>query len=116
MNDIDTYLQNIPMINPRLDYQVDDGKLVVYFKHQSRIQRILRKLGFKIPEKTTLDFDPISQFVFEHIDGKRNIHQIGQLVSNHFGDAAEPLYERLVTYIDFLESEKRWVLFVNKMK
>lgn len=116
MQEIDPYLLNVPMVNSKLDFDISNNQLTVRFQHQSRIQKILRKIGFKIPTETILDFDEISQFVFQQIDGQRNIYEIGQLVSKKYGEQAEPLYERLVTFIDYLESTKRWVLFKNKIK
>lgn len=111
----DIYLKNIPVIKDSLDYYIKDDLVYVNIENNHRIQRAFRKLGFKISKQTTIDFDTYSSFVFKQINGKNDIYQIGQLVSKEFGQDAEPLYERLVTFIDFLEDNKRWVLFTNKM-
>lgn len=39
-----------------------------------------------------------------YIDGARTIYDISELVHEHFGDKAEPLYKRLVQYFKTLES------------
>lgn len=111
----DKYLANIPIIKDGLDYYIEDNIVFVRLANKHRIQRSLRKIGFKIPKDTIIDFDTYSSFVFLQIDGKKDIYQIGQNVKNHFGEDAEPLYERLVTFIDFLEDNRRWVMFKNKM-
>lgn len=112
----DIYLQNIPVINSELDYSVTNGIVYVHILNNHFIQRVFRKLRFKVTNKTTIDFDQYASFVFLQIDGKRNIYDIGQIVKAHYGEDAEPLYERLVTFIDYLEDTQRWVLFKNKIK
>lgn len=117
MNDInDPYLQNVPMIKEDLIYKNSNGLIYVIFKNDKKPQKFFRKLGFKIPLESSIELDEYSSFVFSQIDGKRNIYQIGMLLKAQFGDDAEPLFERLVTFIDFLEDSRRWVLFKNKMK
>ena len=37
-------------------------------------------------------------------DGEKDIAALGVLVKEHFGDAAEPLYERLAKYFQILDS------------
>ncbi len=111
----DIYLQNIPRIKDTLEYKVDNNKVSVMIDNNHRIQRFFRKLGFKIATQTSIDLDQYSSFVFLQIDGQRDIYTIGQNLKLEFGADAEPLYERLVTFIDFLEDNRRWVLFTNKM-
>ena len=43
-----------------------------------------------------IELDDFGTFVWHSIDGVRSIYDIGQLVKEHFGDKAEPLYERFV--------------------
>ena len=46
----------------------------------------------------------MGSFVWPLIDGERNITDIGVFVKEHFGEKAEPLYERLAKYFKVLES------------
>lgn len=111
----DVYLQNIPIVKETVEYQVEDGIVSVMIDNNHRVQRFFRKLGFKIAKQTSINLDQYSSYVFLQIDGKRDIYTIGQNLKAEFGADAEPLYERLVTFIDFLEDNRRWVLFTNKM-
>jgi hypothetical protein len=43
------------------------------------------------------------------------VYEIGQRVKEQFGDKAEPLYERLSTYIKILH-ENKFVVYMNKIK
>ena len=49
------------------------------------------------------------------MDGERSVYAIGQLVHSAFGEAAEPLYERLCRYIKTLH-DNHYVVYVNKLK
>ena len=44
------------------------------------------------------------------IDGKRSVDDIAMVVKNHFGDGAEPLYERLILFFKALHRNKFVVL------
>ena len=46
----------------------------------------------------------MGSFVWPIIDGERDIISIGEDVKAHFGEKAEPLYERLAKYFQILES------------
>lgn len=112
----DVYLQNIPMVKDNFTYTYKDNIITVRFEHNNKVQRAFRRVGFKIPEQTTLDFDEYSSLVFMQIDGQKSIYEIGQILHKQYGKDVEPLYERLVTFIDFLEDQKRWIVFKNKLK
>lgn len=111
----DIYLQNIPVINQHLNYQINNNIVTIEIENKHRIQRVFRKLGVKVPEATTYSMDEYSSIVFQLIDGKLSIYQIGQVINNQYPELSDELYERLVAFIDLLETNS-WVLFKNKMK
>ncbi len=116
MNDHeDIYLQNIPVINKHLNYQITDNIVTIEIENKHRIQRIFRKLGVKVPKTTNYTMDQYSSIVFQLIDGKRNIYQIGQIINKRYPELSTELYERLVSFIDLLETNS-WVFFKNKMQ
>ncbi len=116
MNDHDDiYLRNIPIIKDTLNYQVEDGVVKVIIDNNKLLHRFFRKLRFKVANNTSITFDQYSSFVFLAINGERSVYEIGKLVKLKYGDECEPLYERLVTFIDFLEDDRRWILFKNKL-
>ena len=47
--------------------------------------------------------EKMGSFIWPLIDGKRTVYDIGQKVSEQFGDKAEPLYPRLTLYIRTLK-------------
>ena len=46
----------------------------------------------------------MGSFIWPLIDGEKSILEIGEYVETHFGEKANPLYERLAKYFQILES------------
>ena len=65
--------------------------------------RIFQKL-FKKPKISYIHLDEFGSNVFQLIDGKRNIIEIGRLFKEKFGDDVEPLYERLAKFFQIISS------------
>ena len=57
-------------------------------------------------EVSRIHLDTNGSFVWEQIDGVRDVSAIGALVEEHFGEAAHPTYERLSKFFQILESYK----------
>jgi len=61
---------------------------------------------FKKPKISYIHLDEFGSFVWNVIDGEKDITEIGKLVEEHFGEKANPLYPRLAKYFQILESYK----------
>ena len=107
----DPYLILIPSISDTVEFKLEgeNQNVVVYIKQDKKLQKFFRKLKFKIPEYKTIKFDEYSSSVFKLIDGKTTIYEIGIKLQEQYGDGVEPLYERLVTFIEYLTVQSRWV-------
>lgn len=100
------YLDYIPKKSDRIDWkEKEDGLIQIIIYRDSLFEKIVRKLFFT-PDRYKLDLDEMGSFIWNHIDGKRNIYEIGQLVENEFKDEAEPLYERLAKFMNILINNK----------
>jgi hypothetical protein len=53
-----------------------------------------------------VNLDTIGTKVWNTIDGKRTIKEIGQILKNDMGDAVDPVYERLSQFIISLQRYK----------
>ena len=85
-------------------FTVDENSIVTLeIENKGVFNKIAQKL-FKKPKISYIHLDEMGSFVWPYIDGKRDITEIGVLVREHFGDKAEPLYERLSQYFKTLES------------
>lgn len=62
-------------------------------------QKLLHK-----PKISYIHLDEFGSFVFQQMDGARSVLEIGVLVEEHFGEKAQPLYERLAQFCKILES------------
>lgn len=98
------YLENKPYRNSKIDWNCDEnGIITLEIKNIGLFNKIAQKL-FKKPQISYIHLDEIGSFVWPILDGNKNIIEIGEEVIIHFGDEAEPLYERLAKYFKILES------------
>lgn len=93
--------------NPRVDYELKQGIITIIKPQDHWIQRFFRKLNFKIPENTYLDLDEYGSFVFQQVNGKRSVYEIGQNLGHKFTEANECLYSRLWLYLNHLEENEQ---------
>ena len=81
----------------------DDGLVTIEIDNKGFFNRLLQKIAKK-PPISYIHLDENGSFVWKQIDGEKDIIKIGELVKEHFGEAAEPVYERLVKYFAMLEN------------
>ena len=86
-----------------VNYKIDDNGIVTVLEKQDHnIQKFFRKLRFKIPLYKEITFDEISSEVFTQIDGIKTIKEIGEYLEVKFGEKVNPLYERLLTFLNHI--------------
>lgn len=73
--------------------------------HTGFYNRLAQKL-FHTPPYSDIDLDTFGSFVWKQIDGGRTVYDIAMLVKAEFGQKAEPLYPRLVTYFRTLRNNR----------
>lgn len=106
----DNFLLFVPHIKHQEWENSKDGVLLI-FHHNHPVQRVANWL-VKKPNKSDIKLDELGSAVWKAIDGNRNIHEIGQLVKKQFGESCEPLNERLVMYMRYL-NRRGWIYFEN---
>ncbi len=98
------FLEYKPNRNPSIGWSADEnGVVTLEIENKGLMNRIAQKL-FKKPKISFVHLDEMGSFVWPLIDGEIDILRIGELVKEHFGEKAEPLYERLAKYFKILES------------
>ncbi len=98
------YLEGKPTRSPSIRWSTDGNDAVTLeIDNKGLMNRIAQKL-FKKPKISYVHLDEMGSFVWPLIDGETDILRIGELVKEHFGEKAEPLYERLAKYFKILES------------
>lgn len=99
----ENYLEKIPVRKEKYRFtESDDGLVTIEIDNKGFFNRLLQ-LIVKKPKVSYIHLDENGSFVWKQIDGKRDIIKIGELVEAHFGDAANPVYERLVQFFAMLE-------------
>jgi glutathionyl-hydroquinone reductase len=97
-------LDYIPIRSTKITYnKKENGLIEIILPRNSIVERITRKLFFT-PDKYRVELDKMGTFVWEQIDGQRTIYEIAMSVQERFKEEAEPLYERLLQYINILKN------------
>ena len=100
----ENYLEKIPRHKDTLSWSQDENGIVTLEMQNKGAANRIAQLLLKKPKISYIHLEEFGSFVWLAIDGKRDITAIGKLVREHFGEKAEPLYERLSTYIKTLHS------------
>ena len=103
MKDTEEILNLKFRICDNLNYKIDDNGIVTVLEKQDhKIQKFFRKLKFKIPLYKEITLDEISSEVFTQIDGIKTVKEIGECLEVKFGDKVNPLYERLLVFLNHI--------------
>ena len=99
----ENYLERKPIGKNGLNWSKDDeGNVTLEMENKGAANRIMQKL-IKKPKISYIHLDEMGSFIWPLMDGERDILEIGRLVEEHFGEKANPLYERLSQYFKTLE-------------
>ena len=101
----ENYLDMIPSIKGGLDWDIEDGIVVVHQQNRGFYAGIAQRF-FQTPSTSHIRLDEFGSFVWQCIDGKNTVYDIGKTVRSHFGDRAEPVYQRLSQFIKTLENAR----------
>ncbi len=80
----------------------DDGNITLLINRDSPGEKALAFM-FNAPKVISLDLDSLGSRVWLLCDGEKNIAEIGEIIKGEFGEQAEPLYERLVQFMQLLK-------------
>ena len=102
-------------ISPSLDYRIDgNGIVTILEKQDHKIQKIFRKLNFKIPMYKKISLDEYASFVFLQIDGNKSVEKIGETIHSFYGDDAHPLYERLLLFLNHIDVNCNYIMKISE--
>ncbi len=98
------YLDLIPERSPALTWSSDEeGIIVLEVENTGVFNRIAQKL-FKKPKVTKVHMEKYGSFLWPLIDGGRTVMELADLQKAEFGEEVEPLYPRVVKYMQIMES------------
>jgi len=90
-------------------FEVNKGIVKLIFYHDKLVEKFARWLTKK-PYISDMEFDQLGSMVWILIDGEKTVYDIGQGLINEFGKSCEPVYDRLVMYLRYL-NRKGWISF-----
>lgn len=105
----DQLLDRVYQMKPDLQYEVRDGIVFVIKEQNAWIQRMLRKIKYKIPETSEMELDQYGSFIFQQIDGQRDVREIGKRLGEAYEEANAQLYDRLLLYLNHLEKNEKYI-------
>ncbi|MFV9511780.1 PqqD family protein [Tepidibacillus sp. LV47] len=106
----DNILELVPKKTSKYESIItEDGVVQIIIPRNRLLDRIVRMFK-NTPKVMRIDLDKIGTYIWKQIDGKRDIQEIGRLLKLEFGDEIEPLYERLITYMNILRNNKFIIL------
>lgn len=100
------FMDFIPVCNPEYTWDADKkGIVTVHVVNKGFYNRLAQKV-FKRPRVSHIKLDEYGSFVWQQMDGIRNVYEISRLASAHFGEDTESVIPRLVKYIQILYQNK----------
>ena len=109
-NKQENFLEYIPITNFKWRISEETNKVVV--ERPKFDNAILKKYLLPYFKKQNFDvkLDDFGSFVWQKIDGEKNIYQIALELDKEFGEKVQPVYERLSEFIKHLH-QQRFVLY-----
>lgn len=100
----ENYLERRPMRPEGIKWSADEkGIVTLDIENKGFFNRMAQKF-FGKPKVSYIHLDEMGSFVWPLLDGEKDIIALGVIVKEHFGEKAEPLYERLAKYFQILDS------------
>lgn len=90
-------------------WEIREDKVYLIFYHNKAIEKFVRWLVRK-PYVSDMGLDELGSTVWQLIDGKATVYDIGKKFEDKFGDSCKPVYERLIMYVRYL-NKRGWITF-----
>ena len=99
----ENFLEKIPTHKEGLNWSKDENDMVTLEMENKGAVNKIAQFVFRKPKVSYIHLEEFGSFIWPRIDGKKTIHEIANEVEEHFGEKANPLYERISTYFSMLE-------------
>ncbi len=100
----ENYLARCPMHPSGIAWSADDkGIVTLDIENKGLMNRIAQKL-LKKPKVSHIHLDELGSFLWQQIDGKKTLADMGEPLEAAFGDKVHPTYERLAKFFQILDS------------
>jgi hypothetical protein len=104
----DNFLLYIP--RKKLEtFEVNKNIVKLIIHHDKPVEKFVRWL-VKKQSTSDVELDELGSKTWLLIDGESSVYDIGQGLLNQFGKSCEPVYDRLIMYLRYL-NRKGWIAF-----
>ncbi len=94
----------IPIPDSGITFREEESGCITLLVHRKGFfDRLAQKLVHK-SDTSEIELDEMGSFIWKLLDGRTTVYELGKPVREQFGEAAEPLYERIVKYMQILNS------------
>lgn len=104
----DNFLLYIPK-RRQITWKEKEGRVYLIFHHDKIAERFVRWL-VKKPYVSDMELDSLGSSAWKLIDGNNSVYGIGQSLLKKYGTSCEPVYDRLILYLRYL-NKKGWISF-----
>ena len=111
----ENYLDYVFMKNPAYAWKEKEDGLVCLIIEWKGFYHWLAQKVFHRPKQSEIAMDALGSFVWKQLDGKRDMHEVAELVRQEFGKKADPVYERLIKFVEIMRDNK-FVLLKEERK
>lgn len=109
----ENYLDFIPVVNGQNTWdRGEDGVVTIHMVNRGFYNTMAQKL-FHTPRVSHIKLDEYGSFLWMRIDGVKTVGQLALELKEAYGERAEPLYDRLVKYMQILHNN-RFIMFVGR--
>lgn len=106
----DNFLSYIPIINSSNSYEEgESGFITIQMIHNGIFDKVAQFLFFT-PKVSRIRLDEYGSFLWKQMDGVNTVGELAVLLQKRYGEAAQPLYERLISYLKILKNN-RFIFF-----
>lgn len=106
----ENFLDFVPKKNPEFEWKIKENGCVEIAMPNKGFFNRLAQIIWKRPKVSYISLDEFGSFVWKQIDGESTVLDISIPVKEQFGEKAEPLLERLSTFVKTLSNWK-FVIF-----
>ena len=102
-------LNKSPQISDNLQWDIENGLVNIKLENKGLLDFILQKT-MKKPKSSIIHLDEVGSFIWQLIDKRKTIEEIGKELYSKYENKVSPLYERLIKYIKILSEYKFIIL------
>jgi len=100
----ENFLDWVPEVNPAFRWEErEDGTVVIHMTHGGVFDRIAQTVAHT-PPVSHIALDGYGSYLWRQMDGTSTVGQLAERMLDQFGPEVEPLYNRLVCYLNTLWS------------